>query len=158
MMKSLAAKVDRWTVALLVIAALGVAGLSWSANRPQPERAAAVTEPGVAEDIQGSDVKRVILTEAASQRLGLKTEKVTAATSAGKQLKAMPYGALFYEPSGDTWAYTQVEPLVFVRQHLTVDHMDGDKVLMSEGPAVGTDVVTIGSAELAGVEYGVGEE
>ena len=38
------------------------------------------------------------------------------------------------------------------------DSTDGDKVILSGGPPVGTPVVTVGSTEIWGVEYGGIEE
>jgi hypothetical protein len=36
--------------------------------------------------------------------------------------------------------------------------IDGDRAILSDGPAPGTEVVTVGAAELLGTEYEVGEE
>jgi hypothetical protein len=51
--------------------------------------------------------------------------------------------------------YTNPEPLVFLRSPITIDYIDGDLAVLSEGPAVGTAVVTLGAAELFGTETGV---
>ena len=65
---------------------------------------------------------------------------------------------MLYDPNGDTWAYTNPEPLVFVRAPITVVTIDGNRAVLSAGPAAGTQVVTVGAAELLGTEYEVGEE
>jgi hypothetical protein len=70
----------------------------------------------------------------------------------------MPYAAVLYDPNGDTWAYTNPEPLVFVRSPITVVTIEGNRAVLSAGPAAGTQVVTVGAAELLGTEYEVGEE
>lgn len=56
---------------------------------------------------------------------------------------------------GETWAYTNPEPLVFIRQSIIIDFIEGDLAVLSEGPATGTAVVTVGAAELYGAEVGV---
>jgi len=158
MTKTSARRVDWWMIGVLAVAALGVTGLGWAASRPEADEPAAAEEPAHTEDVEGTDIKKVVLTDEAAERLGLKTAKVTETTAGGRAMKSVPYGALLYEASGDTWTYAQLEPLVYMRQRLTVDHVDGDNVLVTDGPAAGTEVVTVGAAELQGVEYGVGEE
>jgi hypothetical protein len=58
--------------------------------------------------------------------------------------------------NGETWTYTSPEPLTFVRAPITVEAIDADLAYLSAGPAPGTEVVTVGAAELFGVESGVG--
>lgn len=70
--------------------------------------------------------------------------------------KVVPYSAVLYDPRGKTWVYTSPEPLVFVRQPIVVDFIEGDRAVLKEGPAVGTEVVTAGAAELFGVENKIG--
>jgi hypothetical protein len=70
--------------------------------------------------------------------------------------KFVDFASLIYGLHGETWVYTNPEALVFVRQPVTVDFIEGDRAVLSEGPAVGTEVVTLGAAELFGVESGVG--
>jgi biotin carboxyl carrier protein len=74
----------------------------------------------------------------------------------GKERLTIPYGALIYTPDGATWVYTSPEPLVYVRHRIKVDYIEGNLVVLSEGPPVGTAVVTDGSVELYGAEFKVG--
>ena len=67
----------------------------------------------------------------------------------------VPYAAVLYGVNGETWVYTAPEPLVFVRQPITIDYIEGDLAILSEGPEAGTAVVTVGAAELFGAETGV---
>jgi hypothetical protein len=69
----------------------------------------------------------------------------------------VPYSALIYDLQGNTWVYTSSEPLVFIRQPVVVDYIDGDNVVLLQGPAAGTEVVTVGVAELYGADTGVGK-
>lgn len=75
------------------------------------------------------------------------------ASGAGTR-KVVPYGAVLYDAKGKAWVYTNPEPLVFVRQPISVEYFDGDRVVLSDGPAPGTTVVTVGASELLGTEQG----
>jgi hypothetical protein len=68
----------------------------------------------------------------------------------------IPYGAVLYDAEGDTWAYTSPAPLTYVRESISVGRIEGDEAILSEGPAPGMEVVTVGVAELFGAETGVG--
>jgi hypothetical protein len=46
---------------------------------------------------------------------------------------------------------------VFARTAIKVDSIEGEKVYYTKGPATGTKVVTMGAAELYGIEFGVGK-
>jgi hypothetical protein len=73
--------------------------------------------------------------------------------SGGEPLrKVVPYSAVFYDVRGDSWTYTQPAPLTFVRHRVTVDYIDGDRAVLSDGPPAGTEVVTVGATELSGTE------
>ena len=111
-------------------------------------------KPVSLEPIPGTDLNRITLTEKAAERLGL--EMASVAAKEGQV--AVPYAALLYDPSGQAWVYVNVEPLVFVRQMVTVSSIDGDEVILSEGPEAGTDVVTLGATELFGSESEFEEE
>jgi hypothetical protein len=80
--------------------------------------------------------------------------RVELAVSAAAMRSVVPTSSVLYDAKGKTWVYTSPEPMVFVRHAITVDHIDGDRVVLSDGPASGTTVVTVGAAELLGTEYG----
>jgi hypothetical protein len=77
-------------------------------------------------------------------------------TGNGKERLTVPFAALIYEPDGRNSVYTNPEPLVFIRHYLKVDYIEGDLVVLTEGPPVGTAVVTDGAIELFGAEFKVG--
>jgi hypothetical protein len=66
--------------------------------------------------------------------------------------KVVPYSALYYDPKGASWLYLNPEPLVFHRQRVAVERIAGELAVLSEGPAVGTTVVTVGAPLLYGTE------
>ena len=131
----------RLFIALLITASL------LAACGPKPTSPEKI-EPFQLEPIEGSDFQRVILTEKAAQRLDIQTAPI-------RDGNVIPYAAVLYGLNGETWAYTNPEPLVFVRQSIVIDHIEGDSAFLSDGPDTGTAVVTIGVAELYGAEVGV---
>jgi hypothetical protein len=110
-------------------------------------------EPSTLVPIDGSDISQVILTAKAVERIELETALVEAAADG---TTIIPHAAVFYGLNGETWTYTSPEPLTFVRAPITVEAIDADLAYLSAGPAPGTEVVTVGAAELFGVESGVG--
>ena len=111
-------------------------------------------KPSTVEKINGSDLKRVTLTQKAAERLDIKTGKMT--TDAAGVMTA-PYAALVYDGKGKTWVYTNPEPLVFVRSPVVVGSIKGQTAMLKSGPATGTTVVVVGVAELYGAESGIGK-
>jgi cobalt-zinc-cadmium efflux system membrane fusion protein len=74
----------------------------------------------------------------------------------GTVQKVIPYAALIYDVEGGTWVYVkEANALTFIRQSVTVDYIQGDLAYLTDGPDVGSEVVTVGGAELFGVETGV---
>jgi hypothetical protein len=106
-------------------------------------------EPAKLEPIKGTDVQRVIFDAEAAKRTGLQTAPIR---QDGRG-KIMPYAALIYDAEGNAYAYTAPEPLTFVRKEIEIDRVDGDSVELSAGPPAGTEVVTVGAAEVYGTEF-----
>lgn len=67
----------------------------------------------------------------------------------------VPYAAILYGLTGETWVYVNTGPLEFVRYPIVIDYIEGDQAVLFEGPEVGASVVTVGVAELYGAETGV---
>ncbi|WP_192384968.1 hypothetical protein [Mesorhizobium silamurunense] len=78
------------------------------------------------------------------------------APESGRMAKVVPYSSVIYDEHGDSWLYSNPEPLVFVRQKVAVERVLGDIAVLSDGPARGTMVVSVGAEELMGVELKVG--
>lgn len=141
----------RWIIILLIFAGLQLLGCQRLSTHHSEL-------PAVVEHIEGSNFSLVTLTEKAAQRIDLKTYRVNEAEvkrSASKQ-RVVPYSSLIYGPNGQTWVYTSPKPLTFVRHEVAVDYIEGDVVVLKEGPPTGTVVASLGVAELYGVESGVG--
>ena len=105
-------------------------------------------QPAFAEPIAGTHRVRVTVEQEAVERLRIRTEPV----AKGKQGPIVPSAAIFVDTEGDWWVYTNPEPNVYVRREIAVEREDAGRAFLSEGPAVGTKVVTQGAPELYGVE------
>jgi hypothetical protein len=66
--------------------------------------------------------------------------------------KTVPYGAVYYDGKGAAWVYVNTRPLTYERQRIGVERVVGDLAVLSEGPPVGTPVVTVGASLLFGTE------
>ena len=145
---------NRSIVAVLILILLGV---PLAACGQTSTATAKKIQPATVEKIDGSDFNRVVLTEKAAQRLDIKTALINEEQVNGAQRKVIPYAAVVYGLKGETWAYTNPAPLTFIRQAITIDYIDGDKVVLKDGPASGTAIVTVGVAELYGTDTGIGK-
>jgi hypothetical protein len=105
------------------------------------------SEPGGAMTVAGKSLGIFILTAEMAKRLGIQTAAVRPERAAGRQRTIIPVAAVVGTGS-DTWVYTNPEPSVFVRQKVTVDHVEGDFAVLTDGPPVGTMVATTGAATL----------
>jgi multidrug efflux pump subunit AcrA (membrane-fusion protein) len=68
-----------------------------------------------------------------------------------------PAKAIIYDIYGGTWVYIRTADHSFQRQRVLIRYMLGDRAVLAEGPAAGTEVVTDGAAELFGTEFGAGK-
>ncbi len=64
----------------------------------------------------------------------------------------LPYSALYYDAKGLPWVYVNPQPLTYHRQRVTVQQVVGQHAVITDGPAIGTQVVTVGAALLYGTE------
>jgi hypothetical protein len=139
----------RRLAALSALAAL-VLPLAGCAKVPgeeaEGEKAAKVEKVG--------DESKVILIEEAAKRLGIETTPVTP-LPAGRE--SVPYSAIIYDAEGHSWVFTSGEELSYVKRPVTIDRIDGDTAILTEGPPAETAVVSQGAEELFGVEDGIGE-
>ena len=147
----------RGVLVALVVVGLIFAALELTENELSGDATAGESEPATLEPVEGTSLVRVTLTPQAAERVGIETALVQdGGAGSGAAEKVVPYGAVIYDSEGETWVYTSTEPLVFVRAPIVVDRIEGNRVFLSDGPAPGTEVVTVGAAELFGAEFEVG--
>lgn len=71
------------------------------------------------------------------------------------QQKVVPYSAVYYDTKGVPWVYVNTKPLTYERRRIAVQRIVGNLAVLSDGPEVGTSVVTVGASMLFGTEiYG----
>jgi len=141
--------INKFFVVLLALSCIQI--LSCRSNQEKHE----VEHPAIVEDIEGSDLSKITLTERAAKRIGLQTAKVTEVNQSPKKL-VVPYSSIIYDFNGQAWVYTSPEERTFVRHKIDIDRIQGNNVFLNDGPAEGTVVATVGVAELYGAEFKVG--
>lgn len=143
---------NRWLWVALAVAAAPFSGCGGETAAHEK------IEPAQVEHIEGSEFSRVTLTEKAIQRLAVETAPVREEKVSRSETpqRVVPYAALLYGEQGETWVYTSAEPRVFQRHKVDVDYIEGDQVVLKDGPPTGTEVATVGVAELYGTEFPVG--
>ena len=135
----------RWIITGLAVAALALGACNSGTSAAPKVEAIKIEE-------QASGLKILTLSEKAADRLGVATAEVV---GSGADL-TIPYAAIVYDAKGATWTYVAAKPLVYMREQVTVETIEGDVAHISAGPPTGTLVVTTGAAELYGAEIGVG--
>ena len=142
-----------WIILTLIL--MGALSLvACSSGEPEVDE----IEPATIGD--GGEYNLVTLTEKAAERLGIQSEAVGEEEVDGVNVLVVPYASLIYGLNGETWAYIRnpgADSLTFTRVPITVDRIDGGRVLLTEGPDIGSHVVTVGVAELYGADTGVGK-
>jgi hypothetical protein len=118
-------------------------------------------EAEAVDDVEDDDERSVLYFSVSSagrptMAVGRPVRVKLALTTNAAQYKIVPYQAVIYDVDGGTWVYVK-EPnaLAFVRQSVTIDYIEGDLAFLVDGPPAGTEVVTVGGAELYGTETGV---
>lgn len=106
--------------------------------------------------VADTNLNRVILSADSAHRLGIVTEPVRQMPNSPNTV--VPVSAVLYDKDGKTWVYTNTAPYTYIRSAVTLGPIDNDQWELTSGPAPGTDAVTVGGAELLGVEQGVAGE
>ena len=78
-------------------------------------------------------------------------------SGAGAERLTAPWAGVLYDIHGGQWVYEMTHPNTFVRRRVQVTHVAGADAVLATGPAVGAKIVTDGSAELFGIEFGPGK-
>lgn len=142
----------------LPVAAAACAALLFSlpaCAQPSAMAESASEAPATVEKNATTGIARITLSQRAIERLELLTDTVKPGPEGAGVL--LPYAALLYDAQGKTWVYINPEPRVYERKAITVTKIEAGAVTASEGPAVGTPVVTVAAAELFGAEFVTGK-
>ena len=150
----------------VVLAAAGIALTGCGSSEPGASAPSSRIEP-----VAGSSVGKIVLTAVGAQRIGIQTapaQGVPAPTRpaapgghpappprTGGPSAVIPLSAVVYDPSGQTYAFSNPAPLTYVEVPITIDYVSGSSAYLAQGPRPGTPVVTVGAEELFGVQTGV---
>ncbi len=143
----------------IAVAMLILTGLPLAACRDSGEYEK--VKPAKVVHIDGTELSRLTLTPKAMERLRLDIQTTfvqeAQVTRPPSPRKVVPYAAVLYDAYGSTWVYTQTEEHSFVRARIVVDYIEGNVAVLSDGPPIGTEIVTVGGAELLGTEFEIGK-
>ena len=149
------AKVDVTDAAATTIIPVGIVQATRLPARPIPVAAAASDAKVIAAAVAEQNYE---VTKADhGLRPGQRVQARLPLPDNGKPQKVIPYSAVIYDRNGATWTYTNPEPLVFVRNRIDVDFVEGRRAVLKEGPAAGIAIVTAGAAVLLGIEQKFGQ-
>jgi hypothetical protein len=117
-----------------------------------------VEAPAAGDAQQTTGVLYYDVIESAGHELvpGQRVRVETTLSGSGTLHKVVPHSSLIYGAHGEIWVYTSPEPLTYIRHPVSVDYVQDDLAVLSDGPPAGTDVVTVGVAEVYGTEFEVG--
>lgn len=132
---------SQWII-LATVVALPLLGCGDAAGVKQPAEVHATVIEG-----------RITLSATAAKRLEIAFAEIKGTP---EKLEA-PYNGLLYDANGGEWVFVSPATNVFVRAPVKVDSIVGEKVHYTKGPPAGTKIVTMGAAELFGIEFGVGK-
>lgn len=90
-------------------------------------------------------------------RLGQRAQIRLAVSGSGVERLTAPWSGVLHDIHGGQWVYEMTAPTTFVRRRVQVTQVAGADAVLATGPAVGAKIVTDGSAELFGIEFGPGK-
>ena len=145
----------------LTVAALALASLQFAGC--QDKCTYTKVEPAHVEHKEGEEISKLTLTEKAMERIDVQTAQVheiepdgAEATETDQARLVVPYSAILYVAKGDAFVYTSPQPRTFIRHPVNIDYIEGEQAVLKDGPPPGTQVVSVGVAELFGTEFEVG--
>ena len=89
-------------------------------------------------------------------RAGQKVSVTLVLKSTSKSL-IIPYSSIIYDMYGGNWVYVRIEPRLYMRKRVELDHVKDTLAILSRGINQGEEVVFNGAAELYGTEFGGGK-
>jgi len=101
----------------------------------------------------GETLYRVRLTTSKAEEYNIQTAEVREEQLAGVTRKVIPFTAVVNDQYGNAWTFTNPASLVFVRNRIVVDHIEGEMAVLSDGPPAGAAVVTVGADKLLSSEF-----
>ena len=155
----------RWWVRVAILAA--------DATTLDPQAAASITPPGTKTSIAAKRIAAAPPTANAiastvdwyfevedpqrQLRPGQRVQVRVPVIGAGEERLTAPWAGVLHDIHGGQWVYEMTGPTTFIRRRVQVARVAGADAVLATGPSVGAKVVTDGSAELFGIEFGPGK-
>ena len=155
----------RWWVRVAILAA--------DATTLDPQAAANITPPGTKTSIAAKRIAAAPPTANAlastvdwyfeiedpqrQRRPGERVQVRVPVAGAGDERLTAPWAGVLHDIHGGQWVYQMTTPTTFIRRRVQVARVAGADAVLASGPAVGAKIVTDGSAELFGIEFGPGK-
>ncbi len=111
---------------------------------------------GEPQQVKGPRLYYVVSSERGSLAPGQRVRVELTLRGSGTRRKVVPFAAVLYDMHGKSWVYTSPTPRTYVRHQISVDYIDGDLAVLSDGPPADSAVVTVGASLLLGSELGFG--
>jgi multidrug efflux pump subunit AcrA (membrane-fusion protein) len=120
----------------------------------------------IAEPVQGPQVGDA---SSASSYMFYKVENKSGRLRAGQKVSValilrstsqslvVPYSSIIYDMYGGNWVYVRVEPQLYMRKRVELDHIADTLAILGRGVNQGEEVVFNGAVELYGTEFGGGK-
>ncbi|MFF5285020.1 efflux RND transporter permease subunit [Streptomyces sp. NPDC012756] len=150
----------RWAVGLSTAGLLLAGGAGLTACGDSHSSSASAAEhseqpPAEIEQVPEGKIPRLTLAEDTAARIHITTEPLRQAPldGTGPPQTLIPLKAVVYDPEGKTFAFTNPKPFVYVRTPVELGKFGKDDAVVKSGLPKGTPVVTVGAAELLGIEY-----
>jgi Cu/Ag efflux pump CusA len=134
-----------WAAAAAVLAVTGCQQVS-----AQGTDVATADKPAVLVPAEDGGPGSITLSAEAEERVGIETAAVV-----GGEFSTVPYGAVVYDNQGAAWTFVRIGERTYQRAPIAIADIVGVQARLSSGPPAGTEVVTVGAAELVGVEAGI---
>ena len=82
---------------------------------------------------------------------------VTLTQKGNQSALAIPFSAVVYDIDGGTWVYQQAAKHTYSRNRVLVSRVVNQQAILTKGLGPDVKIVTVGTAELFGTEFGVGK-
>jgi RND family efflux transporter MFP subunit len=115
-----------------------------------------VTSPPSADPAAASVDLYFELARVGNLRPGQRVSITVTLRGASASRLVVPLSAVAYDQFGGAWVYVRKEATRYTRERVEIERAAGEWAVLVRGPTAGSQVVSVGVAELFGTEFGAG--
>ena len=123
----------------------------------QPQRAKPVIGPPTANGLTNTVDWYYEIPSDTPLRAGERVAVEIPTIESKEEALVIPFNAVLHDIHGGQWVYAKTGEHSYTRKRIQVARLAGADAVLTTGPAVGTPIVTDGSAELFGTEFMTGK-